>query len=297
MVFLYKTNKPTISDIVLAKITEINNFNVVASLPDYNDLQAYISYSELSKKKRYKLNKIVHVGKEVVVQVTGFNNAKNYAELSIRALNDSDIERFNKERRPRLSVYNLWRYVYIKLNPELNMDFNKINFDELNTFMNQTLWKIEEGLEEEFNSDVDADTDYESNPEELYNNLMSVAKNMDLIKYIEDYDKSLIKNILDDYSHMKTVLVKQTKYQEFNAQSYGINGLSDIKLALDYKTYSQYSELVEKYDIGILYLADGKYSLTIKQKVPIEDDINVIYDYLIQEIKIKCENNNILFSI
>jgi translation initiation factor 2 alpha subunit (eIF-2alpha) len=291
--FLYKTSKPAISDIVLAKITEINSMNVVATLPDYNNLQAYISHTELSKKKRYKINKIVHIGKEIIVQVTGFNNEKNYAELSIRALNDSDIEEFNKEHRPRVALFNLWRYVYMKLNPEFNMDFSKINLDELNNFMNCTLWKIEEGLEAETNDD----TVYEPKLDELYNNLISGKKNADLIKFVENYDHSLIKNILDSYASMKTVLVKQTKYQEFNAQTYGIDGLSDIKSALDCKTYSQYSELVEKYDIGILYLAGGKYSLTIKQKVPMEDDINIIYDYLIQEIKTRCESSNIVFSV
>ena len=55
MVFLYKNKKPSINDIVIAHITEINNLNIVATLADFDNLTGYISYTELSRKKRYKL--------------------------------------------------------------------------------------------------------------------------------------------------------------------------------------------------------------------------------------------------
>lgn len=299
MVFLYNNTKPEISDIVLAKITEINKFNIVACLIDYDNLVGYVSYSELAKKRRYKLNKIVHVGKEVVVQVTGFNTTKNFAELSIRAVNETDVEKFNKSRRNSLNLYNLWRYVYMKLNPELNMDINKINSDDMNDFMNKTFWKIKEKLEEQLQ---DSDTEDSDNInkyylDELYNVLLDHLKNDKLIIYVEDYDKILIKNILDNYALTKIVPIKHIKHQEFNIQSYDLEGLADIKKSLDYKSFDKYSELIEKYDIIILYLSGGKYSMTIKEKTTIDEDITNVFDYFIQEIKSRCESNNVLFNL
>lgn len=306
--FLYKNTKPSINDIVLARITEINKFNIVASLIEYDNLVAYISHVELSKKRRYKINKIVHVGKEVIAQVTGFNTGKNYAELSIRVVNETDIENFNKMHRTSLTLYNLWRYIYMKLNPELNMDVDKINPNDINDFMNKTLWKINESLQEDINNEtennendevgVEDDTHNEnSNLDELYNNLINNSKNSELLKYIEYYDPILIKNILDSYALTKIVLVKQSNCKEFNICSYNVDGLSDIKLALDYKSYDKYLELDEKYDIAILYLSGGKYSLTVKQKIPIEEDITDTCNYLLEEIKSRCEANNVIFSI
>jgi translation initiation factor 2 alpha subunit (eIF-2alpha) len=306
--FLYKNIKPSINDIVLARITEINKFNIVASLIEYDNLVAYISHVELSKKRRYKINKIVHVGKEVIAQVTGFNTGKNYAELSIRVVNETDIENFNKMHRTSITLYNLWRYIYMKLNPELNMDVDKINPNDINDFMNKTLWKIKESLQEDINNEtennendedeVEDDTHNEnSNLDELYNNLINHSKNTELLKYIEYYDPILIKNILDSYALTKIVLVKQSNYKEFNICSYNVDGLSDIKLALDYKSYDKYLELDEKYDIAILYLSGGKYSLTVKQKTPIEEDITDTCNYLFEEIKSRCEANNVIFSI
>ena len=338
--FLYRHTKPAINDIVLAQITEINKFNIVASLIEYDNLVAYISYAELSKKRRYKLNKIVHIGKEIIVQVTGFNTGKNYAELSIRLVNETDIENFNKSHRLSIALYNLWRYVYMKLYPKLNMDVDKINSTDINNFMTKTLWKIEESLEKTFTELGESVepveitgptepvkltgptepveltgptepvepvepvepgsleiTDSENfNLDELYNNLINHTKNSELLKYIEDYDPILIKTILDAYALTKIVLVKQANYKEFNIQSYNIEGLSDIKTSLDYKSYDKYLELEKKYDIAILYLSGGKYSLTMKQKNPIEEDITNDYNYLFEEIKSRCNANNVIFS-
>ena len=213
MVFLYKNKRPIINETVTARITEINKLNIVTNLVDYDNLTGYISYSELSRKKRYNLHKIVNVGKDIIVQVTGFNNNKNFAELSVRALIASDIEKFGKTHRRYTNLYNLWRYVFMKLNPELNMNLDKINSQEINTFMENTFWKIEQSLEDKNNEDNNVDhvdndndnnndndiTNSENNTnydlEEIYNILTNSHKNNELLKYIDVHDTNKIKNI------------------------------------------------------------------------------------------------------
>lgn len=288
MVFLYKNKKPMINDVVIVKINDINNLNIVASLTDYNDLTGYISYTELCRKKRYKLNKIVTIGKEVIVQITGFNNDKNYAELSIRSIIPSDIKEFNNSHRTYLNLYNLWRYVFMKQYPELNMDIHKINNDEINNFMENTLWLLHNIFEEK---------DEEFNCEIIYNNLINPINNMEILKCITAYNVEQLKTILDNYSLIKIVPVKLSKYQEFTICSYEMDGLTNLKNAMDYKSFDKYLELDNKYDISILYLTGGKYSLTIKQKIPIIEDITESYDYLIQEIKTRCYATKITINI
>lgn len=287
MVYLYKKTKPTTDEIVLAKITEINELNVVGVLPDYNNLQGYISFSELSRRRKVNVNKIVQIGKEIIVQITGFNDEKNYAELSVRTITPADIEEFNKMHKPRISLYNLWRYVYMKLNPDIGMDINKINYDNLNLFMNKTFWKIEEILEEKTE---------EYNFMDLHKLLLNKSKNEKIINLIEDYDTVLIKNILDSYSDIKIIPTKQCKTQEFNLMSFDIDGLDKIKTILDYKSFDKYLEISKKYDITILYLSAGKYSMNIKEKNPSTDDIISIYDYMMDEIKNRCEKYNAIIT-
>jgi hypothetical protein len=176
--------------------------------------------------------------------------------------------------------------------------------------MNKTLWKIKESLQENINNEIENDENDEnkvgvedesnnenSNLDELYNNLINNSKNSELLKYIEEYDPIIIKNILDSYALTKIVLVKQSNCKEFNICSYNVEGLDNIKMALDYKSYDKYLELDVKYDIVILYLSAGKYSLTVKQKTPIEEDITDICNYLLEEIKSRCMANNVIFNI
>jgi hypothetical protein len=76
-----------------------------------------------------------------------------------------------------------------------------------------------------------------------------------------------------------------------------MNGLTNIKNALDYKSYEMYNQLIKNYDISILYLAKCKYSLNIKQKIPLSEDINEIYDLIIKEITERCQKNNLFLTI
>ena len=309
MVFLYKNKKPSINEIVTVRVTEINQFNIVTSLIDYDNLTGYISYPELCRKKRYNLHKIVNIGKDVIVQVIGFNKTKNFAELSVRTLIPSDIVNFTNTHRKYTIIYNLWRYVYMKLNPELNMNLDKINSLEIDNFMENTFWTIEKSLEENLpNVKVNNEDNEVSNIEnsencekvdldKLYNILINPSENNSLLIYINKYDIVMIKNILDNYAQIKFISTKQTKFQEFNIYSFDCDGLNNIKKALNYKSFNKWNELMDKYDITILYLTGGKYSLNIKQKIPMEENIHNIYEYLIQEIKTKCELNNLVFAI
>ncbi len=315
MVFLYKNKKPIINEIVSVRIIEINKLNIVATLNDYDNLTGYISYSELARKKRYNLHKIVNVGKDIIVQVTGFNDKKHFAELSVRALIPSDISTFTSRHRKYSNLYNLWRYVYMKLTPDSNMDISKIIPLEINTFMEKTFWKIEQTLEDNFDEDDDENDENDGNEgnednksaivdnegninlDEEYNFLINPLKNNSLLKYIVDLDIGIIKNILNDYANIKIISVKQSKFMEFNICSWECDGLENIKSALNYKSYDKWDELSDKYEIAILYLTGGKYSLSIKEKTPLKENIDGVYDLLIQQIKANCELRNIMFSI
>jgi translation initiation factor 2 alpha subunit (eIF-2alpha) len=290
MVQLYKNTMPELNDTVIAIVNEINSLNVITFLPDYNNLTAYISYSELSKKKRININKIVSFGKEVVALVSGVNKEKNYVELSIRILVEKDIEAFHQEHKRYLALYNLWRYIYLKLHPELNMNIEKINDQSLNTFMENTLWEIQDNIE---NCD----------DETVLNDLLNIEKNMDIITLIKNQDENIdkIKSILDNYISLKTTVTKPTTDKEIKLISYEMEGSHNIKYSLDYKSYEFYSDLKIDYDMEITYLSDSLYRIHIKQKDVIlhniNNNINSIYDKIINEIKKRCNVYDIVLKV
>jgi len=288
MVYLYKKKVPELNDIVIATVQEINDLNVITVLPDYNNKTGYISYAELSKKKRYNVGKIVTVGKNIITMVTGINNDKNYVELSVRVLHVSDIENFQKDHKKYVSLYNLWRYVYLKLNPDLNMDLKNINIDDLTSFMNNTLWRIEDKME---NYTV----------ETALSTLLDSEINNDILFLVKGQDINNIKNIIDEYITIKTVTVKPTKDIEIKLSSYEINGSSDIKTSLDYKSFSFYNDIEQDYDIEITYLSDSVYRINIKQIDSILQNnsynIEKVYDDLINEIKNRCSTYKAILKI
>ena len=325
MVYLYNNKKLEINDIVIAKVVEINNLNIVAKLPDYNDMTGYISYIEVARKRRYNLNKLVSIDKEIVTAITGINKEKNYVELSIRVVTPAEIEKFIINRKSYLNLYNLWRYVYMKLNPKVNMDITQINELALGNFMSSTLWAIETNY-----------TEFE-NHDQLYNDTINPKTNLNILQYMENQvdgsdiisesntsndtqtqiinknktqTQTEIKKILDEYSQLKTI-VKMTKDTEFTMTSYEITGCTDIINTLDYKSFASYVNMYLNYDIGIMYISDSVYKLCIKQKKNLATEINLInpinplmpitidmvYNDIISEIKNRAILHNINFNI
>ena len=288
MVYLYNKKQPELNEVVIVKVVEINELNIVTKLIDYDNIVGYISYSELSKKKRFNVNKIVSLNKDIVTSITGINKENNYFELSVRVINANDTEQFTENRKKYLSLYNLWRYIFLKLNENLEMNINNINNHLLDNFMENTLWKIKD------NNDDD---------ETILTNLLNSDKNINLLQLInkEFYSVNNIKSILDNYILLKTTVVKPSKSLEFKLNSYEINGCTDIKKSLEYKMYNIYNNIVEDYEIDIHYLSNSVYRLTIKQKdVVLQNnlnDIETVYTEIINEINSRCKLYNINYTL
>ena len=285
MVYLYEKKLPEINELVVVNVTEINDLNVITKLVDYNDLTGYLSFTELSKKKRVNINSIVSVDKKKVAIVININSDKNYVELSLRNMSPDDIEKFNNEHKKYTALYNLFRWIYIKFT-DSSIDSNSINQidnNELITFMEDTLWTI-------INN---GDTAVEN----ILEILLDKETNMELLSLIKNHNITKIKNILDEYISIKTHVVKPEKYSEINLTSYEINGLSDIKNALDYKSFSFYNDIEKDYDIEITYLSDSVYRIGIKQLDVVlqnpANTIDLVYSMLTSEIKSRSVSSKI----
>jgi translation initiation factor 2 alpha subunit (eIF-2alpha) len=334
MVFIYKNTKPAVNDIVIVKITEINKFTIVCTLNEYDNMEGYISYTELSKKRRYILQRIVHVGKEVLAEVIAFNNEKNYPELSIKSLRTDDINNFNSFHKSYLNLYNLWRFLFMKLNPSIQMNINDIDQSELHKFLTNTFWNILEKtndltFENESNEPNKSNESNKSNkPDELdelddidetirkeqtgleqdyseanikklnwlYQGLLNPNINMKILNYINDHDKNKLGEILNDYSRTKIIPMKHSRTEEFYLMSLETNGLEDIKKICDFSEDKEYEKITENCSVSILYLTGGKYSLSVKQITPKENDIDDVLNYILDTIKTKSKSLNILNS-
>jgi len=69
MVYYYKRKIPSIDDIVVARVDKISPLGIDVSLIEYNDIKGFINCGEVSRKKRVNLNKLLTVGKDILLNV------------------------------------------------------------------------------------------------------------------------------------------------------------------------------------------------------------------------------------
>ena len=61
MVYLFKKKFPKPDDLVIAKISAINKNGVDVVLPEYNNITGFITFSEVSRKKKKFIDKIIWI--------------------------------------------------------------------------------------------------------------------------------------------------------------------------------------------------------------------------------------------
>ena len=82
MVYFYKKKIPNVDEIIIGKIDKITELGIDVSLVEYDNIKGYISYSEVSRKKKFNINKILTVGKDVHLIVINVDTVKGYIDLS-----------------------------------------------------------------------------------------------------------------------------------------------------------------------------------------------------------------------
>ena len=104
MVFLYKNKIPSVDDIVIARVDKISQYGVNVTLIEYNNFSGFINCSELSRKKKVNMNKLLTVGKNIHLIVISVDEEKQLADLSKRSINDEEITIFNEKNKNQKNI-------------------------------------------------------------------------------------------------------------------------------------------------------------------------------------------------
>ena len=291
MVYIYKNKFPNVDEIVIGKIEKITELGIDVSLIEYDNIKGYISYSEVSRKKKFNINKILTVGKDVHLIVINVDTIKGYIDLSKRTINDEEIKLFDEKYKKYLHLYSIFKYFYHRYYLLKYISDEK----DFENFLNITLWKYQENydnetiLEKITNSDTnEIITNTDKNLELL--NLTNTNENLNIIK---------LKEVIDEYIKTKLITIKLSKETIFNLYSLNENGFFDLKYVLDYKNYYFYNNVTEDYLINIIYETNSEYKIVIKQNEFIiknqDYDINKLEENMLDEIcKRSLEKNMVL---
>ena len=262
MVFIYNKKFPVIDEIVIAKIDNINELGINVSLIHYDNIKGYISYLEVSRKKKFNINKILTVGKEVHLIVINVDTVKGFVDLSKRTINNEEIALFDEKYKIYIKLYNMFRNFFKKYHDQ------KEEYDDkqLEEFLKNTLWKFQGSLEDNEISEIITNSDNNTQ-------LINQSLNLDLVK---------LKGIIDDYIKTNIFVVKPSKEIMITLYSVGEEGYFDLKYTLDYKNFYFYKNVVDDYSISILYETNSDYKIIIKQN----DYVIKNQDYDIEKVEI-----------
>ena len=277
MVYYYKNKLPAIDDIVVARVLSISHYGVEVSLNEYSDIRGFINCGEVSRKKKVNMNKILTIGKDVLLHVIQVNPENMSIDLSKRTIGDEDIKLFNEKHKLHIQLYNIFKQLYMKINNLNSQD--KIVDENLHQFISKTLFKIQTDFENEY----------------IIEKLLSKDTNQEILDSIdfEDLNINLVefKNQLDNYIDSKINRTKPELTESVKLMTYSPTGVSDLKYSLDWKNFTNftnYQDLTKDFDIQINYITASTYSILISQKdfdlvgqIPIEDALSSIK----QEIK------------
>lgn len=253
MVYYYKQKLPSVDDVVIAKVTNITEYGIDVSLLEYNNCSGFINCSEVSRKKKVNFNKLLTIGKDILLHVIQVDESKCTIDLSKRTISDDDIKLFTETHRTHIQLYNLFKQLYMKINNIIMVE--KINPDELHKFLCGSLFEVQTKFDNEYLMQKITNKDT--------NNELIEFFNIDLIK---GTCREQFKKNLDEHIDKKINRIKPELTENINLLSYNNMGLADIKYILDFKSFDEFVNLEKDFEIKINYMSGSVYTIIINQK-------------------------------
>jgi len=214
---------PELNELVLFKISSIDEIAVYGTLIEYNNISAMMIFAEVSARRIKSIYQHVKEGQEVVALVTQLDKERGYINLSRKQVTLEDKEIFMSEYCNRKKVNTILYKISLKNNCELNNLYNK-------------LWIL---LDE-----------YEN----LYIAFKCINKDNHILDKI-DFNNEIKKDLLENIEKMCAIPL-QTFSGEIKLYCFHFDGVDIIKDAIRHGT-----SLMSEYKITTHYLAAPLYEL------------------------------------
>jgi len=99
---MYEQELPNQEDLVVVRVNKVEEFGAYVTLLEYNNIEAMILSSEVSRKRIRSIHKHLRIGKQDFMQVLRVDKEKGYIDLSKKYVTEDDViattERFTKSK-------------------------------------------------------------------------------------------------------------------------------------------------------------------------------------------------------
>ena len=113
---------PRVGELVVATVREVFDYGAYVTLDEYNDLEAYLPWSEVASRWVRNIRSVLRENQKIVVKVIRVNRKRGTVDVSLKKVLDS-------ERRQKMLMYKRLKKGenLLKLVAErLNMDYDKL---------------------------------------------------------------------------------------------------------------------------------------------------------------------------
>ncbi len=107
--YYYNNHIPVINEFVMAKIQSISDIGVMCVLLEYNNLEALLSFSEISRKNVHSVYNLVKVGQKYTFQVINVDNGN--VDLSKKFLDENEVAIGKEKYKKGKGVFNICKYI------------------------------------------------------------------------------------------------------------------------------------------------------------------------------------------
>ena len=266
----YNKDTPSIGDIVIAKITKVDELGVELEFLEYNNQRGYILQSNLQRVKKNQFNQIYKIGNDLHVEYVGiFEKIMSFTNKSI---DEEKVKEFNKNFKNYKKIINIISN-FLEKNKGINQEY----------FLNKVLYNYLKNEDDEDNEENNHTIIIR-----LYNKIIKEDEMVfELDKSVKTKYYEYIKENIQD-----TKCKGSLKYESFSANS---NGLNEIKsFYLDVIKYSRENEI----ELIVTLESTPRYLITFKEEKYIEElikKIELIEEY-IKTKEVKFFHNLILKS-
>ena len=203
--YFYKHHFPKIDELVMVRIKSISDTGILCDLLEYNNIEGFLSLTEVSRRKLHALGRVIKINDKHVLHVTNIDPEKHYIDLSKKFITEEEKNEGLEKYRNGKFINNITRRI---------ADTVKINFDTLYDIYITPLYE-----NEKYKYPVDALKSLVVDKKKIWENCPNTNENV-----IAEFIKLLEHKINLTY-HKIEATIELTCFSE--------NGIDDIKLALD----------------------------------------------------------------
>ncbi|MEM1675827.1 MAG: translation initiation factor IF-2 subunit alpha [Desulfurococcaceae archaeon] len=134
---------PNVGEYVVATVREIFDYGAYVTLDEFNDLRAYLPWSEVASKWVKNIREIIRENQKIIVKVIRVDHVRKTVDVSLKKVPDNE-----KKRKM------LWWKQYLKASKIIELTASKIG-KSIEEAYREVVWKLEEhygnpylGLEE-----------------------------------------------------------------------------------------------------------------------------------------------------